>query len=209
MKTMHIRIMKNGRRAFEWAALMGLCAAGRLAAWVLISVLVMPHAYAKEKAVPTHCTADERVVFSCPFKHGKTASLCASAELTKTTGTLQYRYGLVGKKPELMFPQLGEHENPIYDHPTWNFHLYANAPWSTANVPLGKSVSIDVSFTPLDDHPEVHFVLYAQAGPESRYQGVLLSIYESVGKGRTIAEHRCIKEKTTEDLFSLKNIIQN
>lgn len=203
-----MRAVRYGRRRAGWGSLIGLGDAWRIAAWALISALALPHAYAKDKVIPTHCAPDERVVFSCPFKHGKTASLCASADLTKTTGTLQYRYGVVGKKPELVFPKLGEHENPIYDHPAWNFQLYANAPWATANVPIGKSVSIDVSFTPLEDHPEVHFVLYAQAGPESRYQGVLLSIYQSVGQGRTIAEHHCIKEKTTEDLFFLKEIIQ-
>jgi hypothetical protein len=192
-------------------------------ALALAVALAVPGSYAQEKNIPTHCKPDERVVFSCPFKHGKTASLCASSDLTKTTGTLQYRYGVVGKTPELMFPDL-EDRTVDRNHPKnwfdWSSSYlsplgngrgsigWANDRWSTKNVPPGDSVSIDVSFTPIEDHPEVHFVLYAQAGPESRYQGVLLSIYESVGQGRTIAENRCIKEKTTEDLFSLKDIIQ-
>ena len=192
---------------------------------ILICAVLSITAMAQSKpAAPTHCKADERVVFSCPFKHGKTVSLCASADLTKTTGTLQYRYGVVGRKPELVFPQLGEHENPIYDHPSWNFdwssyhrsrlgeHLgpikHGNTRWSTANVPVGESVAIHVVFTPIGEHPEINFVIDAQAGPESRYQGVMLTISESVGKGRTIAEHRCIRNKTTDDLFSLKDIIQ-
>ena len=176
--------------------------------FVLIAMLVIQHAEAKEKVVPTHCTSNERVVFSCPFKHGKTASLCASPDLSKTTGTLQYRYGVVGKAPELVYPKLGEHENLIYDHPGWNFHLYANAPWTTTNVPMGKSVNIHMTFTPIEDRPDINFVIDAEAGPESRYQGTMLTIYESGGQGRTIAEHRCIKEKTTENLFFLKDIIQ-
>lgn len=186
-------------------------------------MLAMPDAHAQAKAVATHCKPDERVVFSCPFKHGKTASLCASADLTKTTGTLQYRYGVVGKTPELMFPDL-EERTVERNHPKNWFDWYSyhrsplgkgmgpiehgNTRWSTANVPPGNSVSIYMTFTPVEDHPEVHFVLDAQAGPESRYQGTMLTIYEAVGQGRTIAEHRCIKEKTTEDLFSLKDIIQ-
>ncbi|MES2876915.1 MAG: hypothetical protein V4713_00745 [Pseudomonadota bacterium] len=176
---------------------------------VLIGTMASGAAFAQNKSVvATHCTPDERIVFSCPFKHGKTASLCASSDLTKTTGTLQYRYGVVGKKPELVFPQLGTHENPIYDHPSWNFYLYANTRWATANVPPGDSVSIHMTFTPVEGRPDVNFVIDAQAGPESRYRGTMLTIYESGGQGRTIAEHRCIKEKTTEDLFSLKDIIQ-
>lgn len=175
---------------------------------VLAVVLAMPEANAQAQAIATHCKPGERIVFSCPFKHGKTASLCASADLTKITGTLQYRYGVVGKSPELMFPRLGEHENPIYDHPSWNFHLYANERWSTTNVPPGNSVNIHMTFTPIEDHPEINFVIDAEAGPRSRYQGTMLTIYESGGQGRTVAEHRCIKEKTTEDLFSLKDIIQ-
>lgn len=54
---------------------------------------------------PTHCMPDEKVIFSCPFKNGKTASLCASPDLSKDIGTLQYRFGHVGKSPELSYPQ--------------------------------------------------------------------------------------------------------
>lgn len=176
----------------------------------LIGCIVSAGAFAQGKRViATHCNSEERVVFSCPFMHGKTASLCASADLTKSTGTLQYRYGAVSKMPELVFPRLGEHENPIYEHPSWNFHLYSNSHWSTTTVPPGNSVNLHMTFTPFEDHPEVHFVIDAEAGPQSRYQGTMLTIYESVGQGRTIAEHRCIKEQTTQDLFSLKDIIQN
>ncbi len=172
------------------------------------TALAIPGAYGQVKTVATHCKGEERVVFSCPFKFGKTASLCASADLTKTTGTLQYRYGVVGKKPELIFPRLGEHENPIYDHPSWNFHLYARSRSSTANVPLSNSKSIHMTFTPIEERPDINFVVDAEVGPESQYQGTMLTIYESGGQGRTISEHRCIKEKTTEDLHSLKDIIQ-
>lgn len=54
---------------------------------------------------PTHCKPDEKVIFSCPFKNGKTVSLCASPDLSKDVGTLQYRYGRIGRTPELSYPQ--------------------------------------------------------------------------------------------------------
>lgn len=171
----------------------------------------------------THCKADERVVFSCTFKHGKTASLCASADLSPTIGTLQYRYGVIDKPPELTFPMV-EEGTTARNHPKnwfdWSSSYstplgkagsiaYANTRWSTRNVPPGDSVSIKMLFTPIEGHPEVNFVIEAMAGPESRYQGSLLTIYESVGsEGRTIAVHQCIKNRTVEDLFSLKDIIQ-
>lgn len=192
-------------------------------ALALAVALAVPGSYAQEKNIPTHCKPDERVVFSCPFKRGKTASLCASPDLTRTTGTLQYRYGVVGKTPELMYPDL-EDRTVERNHPKnwfgWSSSYlsplgkgrgsigWANDRWSTTNVPPGDSVNIHMTFTPIDDHPEINFVLDAEAGPDSRYQGTMLTIYESGGQGRTIAEHRCIKEKTTEDLFSLKDIIQ-
>lgn len=190
----------------------------------LIGSMVSVVAFAQSKpVVATHCKPDERIVFSCPFKPGKTASLCASSDLTKTTGTLQYRYGVVGKKPELMFPDL-EERTVERNHPKnwfdWSSSLWTpqnngrgssihtNKQWSTKNVPLGNSVNIHMTFTPIDGRPDVNFVIDAQVGPELDYQGTMLTIYESGGQGRIIAEHRCIKEKTTEDLFSLKDIIQ-
>lgn len=181
----------------------------QLCKWlVLIATMTQPQgAFAQVKAVPTHCKPDERVVFSCPFKRGKTASLCASPDLTKTTGTLQYRYGVVGRKPELTFPDL-EDRTVERNHPKNWFYWYSNSRWSTTNVPRGDSVNIHMTFTPVEDHPEINFVIDAEAGPESRYQGTKLTIYESGGQGRTIAEHRCISAKTTEDLFSLRDIIQ-
>lgn len=65
---------------------------------------------------PTHCNPHEKVVFSCPFKNGKTVSLCGSADLSKDTGTLQYRFGRVGRGLELSYPKPAEHprENFLY-----------------------------------------------------------------------------------------------
>lgn len=51
------------------------------------------------------CAKDEHIIFSCAVKRpAKFVSLCASPELTKDRGYLQYRFGLPGKI-ELEFPQ--------------------------------------------------------------------------------------------------------
>lgn len=53
----------------------------------------------------SHCADSEQVVFSCALKQSqKLLSLCSSKELTKTSGYMQYRFGLPGKV-ELEFPQ--------------------------------------------------------------------------------------------------------
>jgi hypothetical protein len=50
------------------------------------------------------CTADEQVIFTCSLQRsGKLASLCGSKDLDKTTGYIQYRFGLP-EKTELEFP---------------------------------------------------------------------------------------------------------
>ena len=54
-------------------------------------------------AEPSHCTADESVVFSCLLRNAKVVSLCSSRDLAKDAGYLQYRYGPKGRV-ELEFP---------------------------------------------------------------------------------------------------------
>ena len=55
-------------------------------------------------AAESHCRAQERIVFSCSLGK-KTVSVCASADLSATTGYLQYRFGPRGAL-ELAFPDL-------------------------------------------------------------------------------------------------------
>jgi hypothetical protein len=51
------------------------------------------------------CERSEQIIFSCRIrKPSKIVSLCASKELTKDRGYLQYRFGLPGKI-ELEFPK--------------------------------------------------------------------------------------------------------
>ncbi len=51
------------------------------------------------------CAKDENIIFSCAVKRtSKIVSLCASRDLDKERGYLQYRFGLPGKV-ELEFPK--------------------------------------------------------------------------------------------------------
>ncbi len=60
-------------------------------------------------AVESLCFVDEVAVFSCSSTNGKTISLCSSPILTESEGYLQYRYGVIGKIPELVHPKRPEH----------------------------------------------------------------------------------------------------
>ena len=54
---------------------------------------------------PSLCAASEQIIFSCSLKRPtKIVSLCASQDLSKTRGYLQYRFGIPGKI-ELEFPK--------------------------------------------------------------------------------------------------------
>ncbi len=64
-----------------------------------------------EPAVKSLCFSDEKVVFSCGSSKGKTISLCSSPILTESDGYLQYRYGVIGEIPELIYPKMQEHPN--------------------------------------------------------------------------------------------------
>jgi len=59
--------------------------------------------------VESLCFVDEAVVFSCSSTEGKTISLCSSSLLSESDGYLQYRYGVIGKIPELVHPKRPEH----------------------------------------------------------------------------------------------------
>lgn len=60
-------------------------------------------------SVPSHCSGQEKVIFSCKTSKTKTVSLCASPVLNATSGYLQYRFGVVGSKPEFVYPETQEH----------------------------------------------------------------------------------------------------
>lgn len=70
-------------------------------------LLFFPLASQAETNSQGHCQAAEDVVFSCSTGK-KFISVCASKNLSATSGYIQYRFGPL-QKPELLFPDIGSH----------------------------------------------------------------------------------------------------
>ena len=75
--------------------------------------------YSARAAAPTLCKADELVVFSCPTG-AHTASVCASKDISKSAGAMQYRYG---KKDsvDLAYPDSGAKPADVFTSGTMMF----------------------------------------------------------------------------------------
>ena len=61
------------------------------------------------RKAPSHCSEQEKVIFSCSTSKGKVVSLCSSSSLDAASGYLQYRFGAIGSKPELVYPETQQH----------------------------------------------------------------------------------------------------
>jgi hypothetical protein len=70
------------------------------AIFVTISALVSATAFAESSL----CRSQETTYFNCTVGK-KLVSLCASRDLSAKSGTLQYRFGLPSKPPELEYPK--------------------------------------------------------------------------------------------------------
>lgn len=66
----------------------------------------------------TLCTSDEKIIFSCNTTKNQVVSLCSSSHLTETVEYLQYRFGNVGKIPEMSYPVTREHPNKYFESGT-------------------------------------------------------------------------------------------
>lgn len=86
---------------------------GRLLFFIFIFFVKVDYVSATS-AVGSLCFVDEAVVFSCSSTKGKTISLCSSSVFTETDGYLQYRYGVIGEIPELIFPKIQEHPKQYF-----------------------------------------------------------------------------------------------
>lgn len=64
-----------------------------------------PEAPPAEESSTSHCRADENAIFSCMMDNSdKVVSICASTDLSRHQGYLQYRFGRLGAV-ELTFPE--------------------------------------------------------------------------------------------------------
>ena len=88
----------------------------RSSAAILLFFAATASAHARESL----CSKDEQIAFSCRVGN-KLASLCASADLSKTTGYVQYRYGRKDKV-ELVFPESKAHPRAYF---RWGVNGYS------------------------------------------------------------------------------------
>ena len=77
--------------------------------FLLLITLAAANEIALAQSAATHCSPQEKVIFSCSTTMKKVISLCSSSALTESAGYLQYRFGTAGRAPELSFPAGREH----------------------------------------------------------------------------------------------------
>jgi len=135
-------------------------------------------------AVGSLCFVDEAVVFSCSSADGKIISLCSSPTLTASDGYLQYRYGVKGKIPELVYPKMPE-------HPKENF-LSGTVPYSgggASYLKFSKGKYIYTVFTGIGKGWEKEGVVVKKSGKQIAHtpcDGSLISelgpvLFEDIG----------------------------
>ena len=69
----------------------------------------------------TLCSPAEQVLFSCETPQQRVVSLCSSSLLTSTAGYLQYRFGKIGRDPELVYPTMREHPKKYFQSGTLTY----------------------------------------------------------------------------------------
>jgi hypothetical protein len=91
------------------------------------------------------CERQEKVIFSCPVagKAPKFVSLCASKELTRDRGYLQYRFGLPGKI-ELEYPEQREQTQRAF-----KYSHYFRAQFDTTAISFSRA---GYEYTIYDDY---------------------------------------------------------
>jgi len=87
-----------------------------------------------EKTVASLCAADENVIFACMTRQEKNASLCASKNLSANEGYLVYRFGRIGQKPELVYPNA-----PVSPYKIFTYMAHSNKYWRGVEVDFNIS----------------------------------------------------------------------
>ena len=142
---------------------------------------------AAPSAVHSHCSPQEKVIFSCPTSKSKVVSVCASSELTATSGYMQYRFGRLGTPPEFVYPQ-------TQDHPKSHFQS------GTLMYSGGGGAYLEFS------NGDYKYVIFTGVGKGWEKEGVVVS-----QSSKQISVLRCQTPATSElgpDLFE-KTAIPN
>jgi hypothetical protein len=79
---------------------------GRRLGAVMAAALILLLIPCAAAAVSSHCSAEERTLFSCSTGR-KVVSVCGSQDLSAAAGSVQYRFGPIGA-PELTYPRAGD-----------------------------------------------------------------------------------------------------
>jgi hypothetical protein len=155
------------------------------------------------KPAVTLCGAKEKTVFSCPLTNGKTVSVCASTVLTKDSGWMQYRFGRVGKKTELVYPTERK-------HPREAFWLYSDAisayPDATADSAPSGMWSDPSRYLAMRSKQYVYELnVYSNKGTDEHRAN--LSVKQDASPGSpAVSEFTCLWTKVTNNVYQLQEI---
>lgn len=133
---------------------------------------------------PTHCKPDEKVIFSCPLKTGKTVSLCASPDLARGTGALQYRFGKTGQPLKLAYPKPAKHPGNYF-----SLDSSHGGQWSLHE--LGFSVG------------EFRYEILVQTNSAIPEDGASLSVFRG---RRRVADMECRFDEATNNMWMLEEL---
>jgi hypothetical protein len=139
-------------------------------ALLTIALLGFAVVIAPAPPVASLCEKGEKVIFSCTIqKPAKIVSLCASADLAKDHGYLQYRFGLP-QKIELQFPRTRENTQAAF-----KYSHYFRAQFEQTEISFTSS---DHQYAIFDDYS-------GEQKPASHDQGIRITAPD--GKETTLS----------------------
>lgn len=114
-----------------------------------VLVFLTPLGAIAQSDSPSLCRADEQVYFSCVALNGRTLSVCGSQKLDAGNSYLQYRYGQVGKVPELTFPMTPKPPHGLFEFS--NSGLGAKASVRNLRFHIGEYTYVVFRYTAVHD----------------------------------------------------------
>lgn len=153
---------------------------------VIASSIYAGFSTAVAAAPRTHCKAEEKMIFNCSFENKKTISICASHDLTSTSGSLQYRYGVVRKRIELQYPTLTNRSSEKF-----SLHDSTSARWHDRTVSF---IVNDYSYSILS-YENINI-------PENEFS---VSIFKNK---KRITYLNCLSNSVYDETWTLKEILK-